>query len=343
MRRSAITSTGLLVGLLALTTPIHAAQPGPDQVPALNIAEATLQGAWTRDGAQLVSTPGAKPAAITLGKAPSDEYILRLSVQRAGGAGGLTIGFACGVTRADAVIDGWNGSTSGLSSIAGKPGNDNPSAKPGEWLASSTWTPLTLRVTASGITLTSDGREVIAWKGDPSLLSSPSALVTDRQRVYLLAGDEQTSIRVKDVRFEALTASESRPKAPRTISNGPAAAPEPSLPTVGSKWKGTRTDGQDSVNVNAKVVAASEDRLELNVTDSKQAVWSWVFKRQHNTLTLLSVEHEKGRARDIAITNARGSGTFTNDSIKIEYRWQKSRNRGVKNQNESGHLTLHPD
>jgi hypothetical protein len=326
----------------------------------LDLKDATLQGAWTIEGRELVSTmgekPSDKPAAIRIGDMHTGEYVLTFKAKRTKGTGGLSIGFFAGDSRADALIEGWEDKISGISTIAGKAGNENETKKEQdlfvatkEGASETEWVPFTLRVDAKKIRLTSNGQPIFDWAGDRAQLASPSNLASDLGGIYLLVQNSSDQFRIKDLDLDAIekpVAKKPGEPKPKRESGGRSADAGLELPASGSKWFGTRTpdQGGNPMQVDATVESVGEDELVLTTVDGGNATWEWKFARKGNKIELKRkrlVRAPNGAGRDVTTSNDRASGTISKDKISISYSWNVTY-RKMKNQPVSGSMNLEP-
>lgn len=327
----------------------------------LDLEAATLQGAWTKDKLELVSTiddaKDAKPPAIRVGDMHVGEYTLKFSAKRVKGTGGLVIGFFAGDVRGDMVIEGWDDKYSGISNIAGKAGNENDTKKEidlftprKEGESESDWVKFTLRVDAKEIKLTSDGNRIVSYTGDRALLTSASNLATDQGGIYLMANDAGDQFRIKDLDLDAIEKPVAKkpvePKPKRDSGSGRSRDAGLELPASGSKWFGTRTPdtGGNPMQVDATVESVGEDELVLTTVDGGNATWEWKFARKGDKIELKRkrlVRAPNGAGRDVTTSNDRAWGTISKDRISISYSWNVTF-RKMKNQPVSGTMNLEP-
>jgi hypothetical protein len=140
-----------------------------DFLKTVDVARDSIDRPWTREGAALVSPPGAPTARLQLSPPPTEEYELRLVVQKRGVAktGGLNVGLASGRAQFTIAIDITDGSTMGIGTLDGKPGDGNESTvRNNKIFVDDKPKALVIQVRKGGLQMSCDGRPVFTWKGD---------------------------------------------------------------------------------------------------------------------------------------------------------------------------------
>jgi hypothetical protein len=130
-----------------------------------------VAGQWKLEGGKLTS-PNVPFARLRIGFDPPEEYLLRLEVKRRTGNESLNIGFPWGGSHGMVVIDGWNGSVSGLERINGQLGDRNVTTRRGtKFLTGQEPHTVTLAVRKSSVRVDCDDKLVLEFRGSPGALS----------------------------------------------------------------------------------------------------------------------------------------------------------------------------
>jgi hypothetical protein len=141
----------------------------------LNPKRDAVAGKWLDDGKTLVSEP-IPWARVQLPCIPSDEYVLRVRVERKQKTGALVLGLPIGESQVTATFDGWShlGFISGLQYIDGKSPDVNETRRHGKVLQLNQPADIVCIVRRGEIIVTVNGNGLVRWKGDSRRLSVDS-------------------------------------------------------------------------------------------------------------------------------------------------------------------------
>jgi hypothetical protein len=142
-----------------------------DLLRLVDVQKHTRQGAWVQKGKSVISVPGGF-AVLQIPFEPPEEYVLEMTVQRISGKNDFQIGVVVDNARCQVVIDGWNGTITGLSYLNGRSALDNETTHRGPVLPDAKPAKIRTTVRKGFVSMAVDGRTVISWKGDPKQLSS---------------------------------------------------------------------------------------------------------------------------------------------------------------------------
>lgn len=150
-----------------------------DLLAAVDVAQHAVQGEWHREGTVLVSPAGKDPSYAILmlpGDVPA-EYTLALLVERVEGRDALAINFPSGEHRGVVVLDSTVGGlfadspVSGLDRIDGRQYYQNETKRVGGLFPRRKVYAVLCEVRKEGVRVTVDGKEILAWQGEPNRLS----------------------------------------------------------------------------------------------------------------------------------------------------------------------------
>ncbi len=185
------TSGGELTGVMKISAVAWGSRARPaveapvDLLRLLDPKQDAVDGEWTLGGGRLASGK-ARCARIQFPFQPPEEYDLTVVATRVEGNEALVLGLVGGGSQFDACVDSWNSTVTGLGMLDGKHTNDNETSARGKLLRNGTPAAIVCSVRRDGLTLTVDGRKVIAWKGDYARLSNiPEWKVPDPKALYL--------------------------------------------------------------------------------------------------------------------------------------------------------------
>ena len=173
-----------------LTTATHRT----DLIQLIDPSKDSLAGEWTLSDGQLRS-PVLSYALLSLRAQFPPEYDLYLSVQRRQGSNSLSIGLPIGNAQCVVVLDGDQGSYSGLELIDGVHCRQNSTRSDGGKISASEITRVRIQVRTGNINVTIDGQPLFDWTGQAQRLSVPPEIRSvDRGRCFFLAQDSQFEI-----------------------------------------------------------------------------------------------------------------------------------------------------
>jgi hypothetical protein len=137
---------------------------------------------------------------IQLPTAAPAEYVLDISVKRSSaGTGYFGVALVVGDHQCYAEFDG---PTSGIGLLDGKPAKANPSTVPDIRIPTTQYTKIQIVVLKNGVTTSADGKPIVQWQGDLGRLKLPPKWVgPDGDKIYLksAAGFAVSEIRLTPV------------------------------------------------------------------------------------------------------------------------------------------------
>ncbi|QDT52862.1 hypothetical protein Pan44_08750 [Caulifigura coniformis] len=126
-----------------------------------------LRGIWHRSDGPLESFKQSF-GGIQIPYDLPDAYTLTIRAKRVSGTDSFGLGLKVGDSRAFLVLDAYDGVT-GFHLMNGKRANQNPSTRKGRVLEPDQVVELVCQVTPQSVSLKADGKELVDWKGDPSV------------------------------------------------------------------------------------------------------------------------------------------------------------------------------
>jgi predicted Zn finger-like uncharacterized protein len=189
-------STAAPPEVVALATPAVAGPAGAvDVIRLINPVRDALRGAWTFQGTALAS-PRGELGVLRLPVAAPKEYRLTIEAERGHpsrpmppfypgrmpgppqasplpeGADGLCVGLSIDGHPTMLVLDGWQGTASGLSLLDGRTADQNDSTYRGSIFRTFNHTTIICTVGPGSVDVTADGRTVVHWTGPSERLTA---------------------------------------------------------------------------------------------------------------------------------------------------------------------------
>jgi len=152
----------------------------------INVRRDAVAGTWRAANGALLS-PDMRNARLQIPYIPPQEYALQIVVTRTSGTAALMVGLVTAQRQFGAVIDGGGKDAGGLCLIDGKEYRKNETAFRGHFLTKGKAHKLVYVVRDSSVNVYCDGRELIAWRGDPRRLSLSGGLAVRDPRVLFLS------------------------------------------------------------------------------------------------------------------------------------------------------------
>jgi hypothetical protein len=153
-----------------------------DLLSLIDVKRDLVSGEWVATGKALVCTKASKFARLQLPFEAPDEYDLTVVAERKEGRHVLYVGLVMGPSQFYLGIDDWEGTLTGLGWIDGKTTKDNETALRGKILANDRPSMITCSIRKDGVSVTIDGRKVIAFKGGPERFSNADVLTMPNRR-----------------------------------------------------------------------------------------------------------------------------------------------------------------
>lgn len=180
------------------------ARPTEDLLRVIDPDRDAIEGIWSRDGADLIS-PVQAYGQIGISTKRSEEYRLVLDVTRLSGVGPLVIGLPIGPSRCVAVLDREPDThRSRLEQVPVGPNTQSAVASSTSGLPLDGRTNIECRVGRDSVEVIMDGKSILKFAGDPSMLKTPGGWqVDDVGRVFL--GATFSKFRIHKLAMEPLT------------------------------------------------------------------------------------------------------------------------------------------
>lgn len=142
-----------------------------DLLKQLDLKQPGTVGEWQMQRRRLVF-PQVENASMAIYDRAPEEYTLTAVVQCPSHAAAIVFGIVVGNSQALAVVDGYGKKFSGLGLIQGLPIKDNPTRMPGCFLIDGSPNLIEITVRKNRVQVSCNGRPLVNWSGDPSLLST---------------------------------------------------------------------------------------------------------------------------------------------------------------------------
>lgn len=179
-----------------------------DLLTVIDPARDALAGTWERDGMALKSQGNADQNKLLVPVDLPDEYKLTLKVSRAPGGKanneGLNFSLPVGKARLMLAIDSSRATYSGLY-LDNTKLNDSPHSRKGQLLMATGAKELEITVRATGVKVTSDGKKVIDWTGNPDRATVMASNTGPARRLWF--GGQNQAFRFEKMQLEALESS----------------------------------------------------------------------------------------------------------------------------------------
>ncbi|HET6879156.1 MAG TPA: hypothetical protein VFI31_03310, partial [Pirellulales bacterium] len=189
-----------------------------DVLAAINFDRDRLRGNWQYNGQTLISPSDTQgDLQVQLPAIVPANYQLDLTAQRESGDDCLSFSFPVAGTSGSLVIDGRQGTTTGLQLIDGKDFMSNETTREAKIFADGQPHSLNLRVQNKHVQLYYDGKQLADWTIDPGRLK-PSKELPYNDRIYL--GNWRSRYRITKIKLRALRA-DSTEGSPPTLAGEP--------------------------------------------------------------------------------------------------------------------------
>jgi len=139
----------------------------PKDVDLLALIDTTrhgLSGRWIRSGASISSVPGQLDS-LLIPYHPPAEYDMTIVAERIGGENDLMVGVHAGRGRCLLVLDGWDSTRSGFSTVDGLNAFNNPSTYHGVVFPDQVSVRVVVAVRKGEITVKANDKVIIKWQG----------------------------------------------------------------------------------------------------------------------------------------------------------------------------------
>lgn len=137
-----------------------------DLLKLMDLKKDFMQGPWTLDRDGLTSPETYAFARVKLPVLPPEEYDFKLVVQKKAGTESLTLGLVAAGQPFVLILHGWGGTTSGIETLDGKPGNSNETTTKGAIFTDDKPRTLLCKIRRTGFLVEIDDKTHMAWKGD---------------------------------------------------------------------------------------------------------------------------------------------------------------------------------
>jgi len=129
-------------------------------------------GEWRlANGTLIAPAIGEPPATLVISNPPPEEYTLTIVAERIAGDQSLDLGLIVGKRQTALILDGWDGSTSGLSLVRGRTADKNETTFYTPVFQLGTPSTIVCQVQRTSIHVSINGRPRMFWSGDSEELS----------------------------------------------------------------------------------------------------------------------------------------------------------------------------
>lgn len=167
--------------------PAASAREEIDLLPLIQVDRDAVSGSWQMDAGDLLS-PKQYGARIEIPYTPPAEYRLTAIAEPLDPPNGLILGQRSGDSRFLALInyDNGDGTASALENVDGRNVDTGPTTVRGRLLRQGRPSEVICTVRIGSVTVSVDGRQIIAWKGDASRLSLSDYWTTPRADAFFI-------------------------------------------------------------------------------------------------------------------------------------------------------------
>jgi serine protease Do len=166
-----------------------------DLLPFIDPRRNSLKGAWTRDGADLV-TPGKGPTILQIPFENLSQYRLRIVAERVEGRQALVVGLLVGGRQTTVILDAYKSSRSGLNVLDDRQRILNETTYRRPVFEIGKPTEIVCTVHKQHLHVACDGKTIVAWTGDPRRLSLSPSWGKDLPKNRLLLGTYGSPFRI---------------------------------------------------------------------------------------------------------------------------------------------------
>jgi hypothetical protein len=192
--------------LEALTPVALPGMPGPavDLLKLIDVKRPGVLGDWTCDGSSLVCTRPVQFNNVPIPYEPPEEYDLTIIVDRKEGADALYIGLAKGPVQFYCSVDDWGTTLTALGFVDGKNPKDNETKVMGKLLTNLKPSTIVCSVRKTEVTVTVDGKRILAYKGGYDRLTNMVELSIPNKRA-LFIGSAQCRYSITRISLTPIT------------------------------------------------------------------------------------------------------------------------------------------
>ena len=181
-----------------------------DVLANIDLDRDALHGSWQYDGKSLIS-PETSRGALQIPVVLPEEYRLDVVAAREAGDDNLTFTVPIGGKQSNLIIDGYQGTLSGLQPIDGKSIDVNETRHEASIFTDGQPKAISIAVRKNGVQMMCDGRKLVDWTGDVARLGRPDKLPYE-DRAYL--GDWYSRYRITKLEVTPLGGSSTLAPAP---------------------------------------------------------------------------------------------------------------------------------